>query len=72
MYRLVAPRGFSPNNMGFKYVNIGNRAAEIVEKHVQKGTKLVVEGQLTYRSWEDEAGVKHFRTEVVGLGLMLL
>ncbi len=49
-----------------------NRVAEVVEKHVHKGTRLVVEGHLTYRSWEDESGVKHYRTEVVGRGLMLL
>lgn len=49
-----------------------NRAVEVVEKHVRKGSKLVVEGQLTYRSWNDASGVKHFRTEVLGLGMMLL
>lgn len=49
-----------------------NRAAEVVEKQVRKGSRLVVEGQLTYRTWEDESGGKHFRTEVVGSGLMLL
>ena len=37
-----------------------NRVAEVVEAHVKKGTKLAIEGKITTRSWEDEAGVKHF------------
>ena len=49
-----------------------NRGAEVVGERVRKGSKLLVEGQLTYRSWTDEAGVKHYRTEVVAWGLMLL
>ena len=49
-----------------------NKAAELVEQHVSKGTRLAVEGKLTSRSWEDEAGVKYYRTEIVGRELMLL
>ena len=49
-----------------------NKATEIVEQHVHKGTRLVIEGKLTTHSWEDEAGVKHYRSEIVGRELMLL
>ena len=49
-----------------------NKAAEIVEQHVTKGSKLLIEGKLTTHSWEDEAGVKNYRTEIVGRELLLL
>ena len=49
-----------------------NKAAAIVEEHVKKGSKLAIEGKLTTRSWEDDAGVKHYRSEIVGRELLLL
>ena len=49
-----------------------NKGAEIIEQHVKKGTRLLIEGKLTSRSWEDEAGVRHYRTEIIGKELLLL
>ena len=49
-----------------------NRLAEIVEQHVSKGSKLLIQGKLTTHSWEDDHGVRHYRTEVAGRELMLL
>ena len=49
-----------------------NKSAEIVEQHVAKGTRLAIEGKLTTHSWEDESGVKNYRTEIVGRELILL
>lgn len=49
-----------------------NRAAEIIEQHVRKGTKLAIEGKLTTHSWKDDHGVKHYRTDIIGRELMLL
>ena len=49
-----------------------NKAAEIVEQHVTKGSKLLIEGKLSTHSWEDEHGVKNYRTEIVGRELLLL
>ena len=49
-----------------------NKLAEVAENHITKGTKVAVEGKLTTHSWEDDFGVKHYRTEVVGRELLLL
>lgn len=40
--------------------------------HVQKGTTLYVEGELTNRSWNDSQGVKHYSTEVNMASFQLL
>jgi single-strand DNA-binding protein len=38
--------------------------AELIRDHVKKGDKIMVEGRLVTRSWEDKANVKHYMTEV--------
>ncbi len=40
------------------------KSAEIIEKHVQKGAELVIEGKLTNRSYEDKEGNKKYITEI--------
>lgn len=41
-----------------------NKLAEVIEKFVKKGDKLYVEGELRYRSYEDQNGVKRYITEI--------
>jgi single-strand DNA-binding protein len=39
--------------------------AEVVEKYAKKGDKILVEGKLVTRKWEDKDGVEKYTTEVV-------
>ncbi len=39
---------------------------------LQKGTKVFFEGRLQTRSWDDEAGIKHYRTEIVAQDMIVL
>ena len=39
--------------------------AELCSSHLAEGEQVYVEGRLQTRSWEDNQGRKHFRTEVV-------
>jgi single-strand DNA-binding protein len=41
------------------------KTAEIIEKYVQKGTELVIEGKLTSRTYDDKEGNKKYFTEIV-------
>lgn len=41
------------------------KLAEVIEKHVHKGSKLYVEGKLQTRSWDDKDGNKKYTTEIV-------
>lgn len=41
------------------------RQAEIIHQYLKKGSILLVEGRLQTRNWQDQQGVKHYRTEVV-------
>lgn len=42
-----------------------DKAAEIAEKHVKKGTQIYVEGKLKTRKWEDDKQIERFTTEVI-------
>lgn len=41
-----------------------NRLAEIVDKYVHKGDKLYIEGKIRTRSYDDQAGIKRYVTEI--------
>ena len=49
----------------------GNNA-KVVEKYLQKGSELAVQGKLVHRSYEDKDGQKKYVTEVVASELVLL
>lgn len=48
------------------------KTAELVEKYVNKGKEVGIEGKLTSRSWDDKEGNKCFITEVVCNELLLM
>ena len=48
------------------------KTAEIVEKYVEKGKEIAIEGSLTSRSYDDKEGTKRYVTEVVVSELLLL
>lgn len=48
----------------FNVVMFGDRA-ERVSQYVTKGKQLYVEGRLRTRTWDDDQGQRHYRTEVI-------
>jgi len=48
------------------------RLAEICAEYLTKGKKVYIEGRLQTRNWEDEAGVKKYRTEIVAQEMVML
>jgi single-strand DNA-binding protein len=55
----------------FNVVAWGN-LAEICSQHLSRGQQVYVEGRLQTRSWEDNNGQRHFRTEVVANEMIIL
>ena len=49
-----------------------NKTAEIIEKYLEKGKEVMIEGKLTSRSFEDKEGNKRYITEVVCNELLML
>lgn len=48
------------------------KTADLVEKYVNKGKEVGIDGKLTTRSWDDKEGNKHYITEVVCNELLLM
>ena len=42
-----------------------NKTAELICKHLSKGSKAGVSGSLQSRTWDDADGTRHYVTEVV-------
>ena len=48
----------------FQVTLFGDRA-ERISQYITKGKQLYVEGRLRTRNWDDDQGVRHYRTEVI-------
>ena len=48
------------------------KLAEIMEKYVEKGKEISVEGKIVYRTYDDKDGVKRYFTEIRVQELLLL
>lgn len=54
-------------------IRIAGKSAESFEKcDVKKGTSIYLEGELNYRTWNDNAGIRHDMTEIVCFTFQLL
>ena len=54
-------------------IRIAGKSAESFEKcGVKKGTSIYLEGELNYKTWNDNAGIRHDMTEIVCFTFQLL
>jgi single-strand DNA-binding protein len=37
----------------------------LAEQYLKKGSQIYLEGRLRTRSWDDQSGSKHYRTEII-------
>ncbi len=49
-----------------------NGLAGVAEKYLRKGHEVAVSGKLINRSWDDDAGTKHYITEIEATDLLML
>ena len=49
-----------------------NRLAEIAGAYLGKGQQVAIEGRLQTRSWDDERGARHWKTEIVASHVEML
>lgn len=48
------------------------KTAEIMQKYVEKGKEIAIEGKITYKSYESQDGQKRFITEIKVDEILLL
>ncbi|MEK7540508.1 MAG: single-stranded DNA-binding protein [Patescibacteria group bacterium] len=56
----------------FHNVVAWRKLAEIVGQYLKKGKQVYIEGYLQTRSWDDQAGQKRYRTEIVADNMIML
>jgi single-strand DNA-binding protein len=49
-----------------------DRLAEIAGRYLGKGQQVAIDGRLQTRSWDDEKGARHWKTEVVAAHVEML
>lgn len=65
-------RGGGGERTEYHNVVAWDRLAEICGQFLSKGQMVDIEGRLQTRQWDDDAGVRHWKTEVVAASLEML
>ncbi len=64
--------GMKQSKAEFHNVVAWRKLAEICGQYLNKGKKVYIEGRLQTRDWEDQSGVKRYRTEIVADNMIML
>jgi single-strand DNA-binding protein len=75
-FSIATNRVWSQNNQKqekteFHNIVVWQRLAEIASQYLKKGSVVLVEGRLQTRSWQDQAGTKKYKTEIIAENLQL-
>lgn len=64
--------GVKKEQAEFHNIVVWGKLAEISNQYLKKGKKIYLEGRLQTRSWDDQNGVKKYRTEIVAENFSML
>lgn len=74
----VATNRFFTDSLGqkqkqaeFHNIVAWGRQAEIINQYLKKGGTVLIEGRLQTRSWQDQQGTKHWKTEIIAEQIQL-
>ncbi len=65
-------RGNGKEHAEFHNVVVWDRLAQVCGQYLGKGQQVAVEGRLQTRQWEDDRGMRHWKTEVVAMSVEML
>lgn len=68
----MAVNGFKKEDVYFFNIVAWNKTAELCGNYLTKGSKVLIEGQLTTRSYEDNSGSKKTVTEIIASNVEFL
>lgn len=57
--------GEKVDKVSFHNLTMWGKQAETLAKYTQKGSKLLVEGKISYRQWEAQDGTKRTATDII-------
>jgi len=53
-------------------VVLWGKQAELAERFLKKGSRVLIEGKIQNRNYQDKSGQKRYATDIVALDLVLL
>ncbi|WP_295698339.1 single-stranded DNA-binding protein [Helicobacter mastomyrinus] len=63
-------------NMGdevcFVDVKLFGRSAEVANQYLRKGSKVLIEGRLSFESWNDQSGAKRSKHTIIAESMQML
>jgi single-strand DNA-binding protein len=65
-------RGQGEERAEYHSVVTWDRLAEVCGEYLAKGSQVAVDGRIQTRQWEDDRGVRHWKTEIVALHVEML
>ena len=63
--RFYTKDGQKQQDTQFHNIVAWNKLAELCVQLLKKGTKVYIEGRLQTRTWDDQKGQKHYKTEII-------
>jgi len=63
--RVYISNGQKQEEVEFHNVVAFGKQAEVIAQYLKKGSSLLVEGRIKTRNWQDSAGQKHYKTEII-------
>jgi single-strand DNA-binding protein len=64
--------GAKQEKVEFHNVVAWGKLAEICKQYLNKGKKVLIEGRLQTRSWDDQNGQKKYKTEIIAENMQML
>ncbi|MCR4280429.1 MAG: single-stranded DNA-binding protein [Candidatus Komeilibacteria bacterium] len=71
-FRWTDRNGQRQEKSEFHNIVAWRKLAEICSQYLKKGSRVYIEGRLQTRSWEDQNGVKKYRTEIIADNMIML
>jgi single-strand DNA-binding protein len=63
--RVYVSNGQKQEEVEFHTVVSFGKQAEVIAQYLKKGSSILVEGRIKTRNWQDNAGQKHYKTEII-------
>ncbi|MCE3047220.1 single-stranded DNA-binding protein [Helicobacter kayseriensis] len=64
--------GSQAEEVCFIDVKLFGRTAEVANQYLRKGSKILIEGKLTYESWTDQSGAKRSRHVITAESMQMM
>ena len=69
--RYYTSQGEKKEEVEFHNIAMFGKMAETAAQYLKKGSMALIEGHLRTRTWQDQQGQKHYKTEIVAESLQL-